>query len=170
MTQTATTTAIPDTATKFAAILDAWDARTLTDTNAVDLARLTGEHLSIRDAFLAHLISPDTSRDTIMDMATHPHRPDVAAGMYDILEREFNGGHIDAARLRRTAAAVAGITARVPADIPCTQVEAIAAYLLWWGGDARAATAHAAAALSSDETCSLAALIITAIQRDIMPA
>lgn len=163
------TTTNADTGTKLAAILDAWDSRTLTDTDAADLARLTSEHLSVRDAFLVHIIDPDTGRDAIMDMALHPHRPDVVAQMGRILTRGFTGGHVDAKRLAREGTNVADIAERVPADIPCAQLETIAAYLLWWAGDTHKAVTHALTALDIDETCSLAAIVIGAVRGNIMP-
>lgn len=168
MTRPATTT-ITDISTKLTAILDAWDSRTLTDQHAADLARLTNEHLSVRDAFIVHIIAPDTSRDTIMDAALHPHRPDMVTFMGHTLTREFTGGHVDTQRLAQEGANVAGIVQRVPDDIPCAQLETIAAYLLWWGGDTHAAMTHALTALAIDETCSLAAIVIGAVRRDIMP-
>lgn len=164
-----TTTTITDISTKLTAILDAWDSRTLTDIEAVNLARLTNEHLSVRDAFLVHIIAPDTGRDTIMDMALHPHRPDVAAQMGHILTREFTSGHVDARRLAQEGDNIAGILEHIPDDIPCAQLETIAAYLLWWAGDTHKAMAHALTALAIDETCSLAAIVIGAVRRDVMP-
>lgn len=70
---------------------------------------------------------------------------------------------------------IAGTTSllEVPSRWPGTysvHPHAAIAYLEWFAGDTGEALSHAMTALTIDEDCSLAAIVVTAIGRGIRPA
>lgn len=162
------TVTIEDIATALPGLFDAWDAREFSAQHASDLARFMNRKLSVRDAFVVHVISPKTSREDLMLLAIHPHTVRARTMMDRIITETFTSGDFDSVHVLREGQAMADLIPGIPADIPCANIESLTAYLLWWAGDLPDAMEHAAAALELDERCSLASIVIAAIQKGVV--
>ena len=162
------TVTIEDIATALPGLFDAWDAGEFSAQHTSDLARFMNRKLSVRDAFVVHVISPKTSREDLMLLAIHPHTVRARTMMDRIITGTFTSGDFDSVHVLREGQAMADLIPGIPADIPCANIESLTAYLLWWAGDLPDAMEHAAAALELDERCSLASIVIAAIRKGMV--
>lgn len=130
------------------------------------------EVYAIRDALIMSMIvRPDRCpKSLIMDFVTRPHMPKVVGRMDELLNEAFDEGVDDKAE-RRCRAGISMLKAMIRAVPERFQVHPLAmvAYGLWWMGDDQAAI-YALQALALDEDCSLAAIVLGAIDRGVSPS
>ena len=113
------TVTIEDIATALPGLFDAWDAGEFSAQHASDLARFMNRKLSVRDAFVVHVISPKTSREDLMLLAIHPHTVRAQTMMDRIITETFTSGDFDSVHVLREGQAMADLIPGIPADIPC---------------------------------------------------
>lgn len=126
--------------------------------------------LSLRDALIVSLIAPQTNRDQLMQLGVRPHRPANADYLGRVLSSTFDdvASKPDALRCSRGLGMLVQMVCSVP-DAYRVQPMAVIAYMLWWIGDAHAA-AYAVRTLALDERCTLALIVLTALEHGIAPA
>lgn len=138
------------------------------------------EVLSIRDALILTLLTgcgtgegraegQVMTRRMLVDIAAQPHSSEHARVMSDTLNRVFHTPQSPQAqsRCRRGLVLLKAICASVPEECR-VQALAMIAYISWWLGEA-GARAHALKALELDERCTLAAIVICALEQNIHP-
>ncbi|RYQ65496.1 hypothetical protein [Bifidobacterium pseudolongum] len=134
------------------------------------LADLLGQSLSFRDAFIAYILAPsEVSAEDMYLFESAPQSPETGNRMSAILNTRFTDGSkpdtdmFDRARdLMWIVAGVAGENTRCAA-----QTRAVVAYLYWWEGNDEEAIPAAMEALSLDEDCTLASIVMTAVVRNV---
>lgn len=148
------------------------DGGTLSHDHEDALAVGMGVSLAIRDALIVSLVSGPEGCDErrMVAFASRPHDPPNVRVMYRILRRAFDDEDavLDVDRCRRGLVMIDGIMSRVPGRLRA-QPMALSGYIHWWMGEKRG-LGLARAALAIDGTCSLAAIVTSAYDRDIFPA
>ena len=101
-----------------------------------------------------------------------PHTPRNAEWMETMLNNSFHGGVMpDEKRCRRAIDMLEAMTDLAGKDdgVYLAQPCAVIAYILWWRNDGHALE-WAFQSIALDEDCSLAAIVISAINRNVWPA
>ena len=126
--------------------------------------------LSLRDALIVSLIAQQADRDQLMQLGVRPHRPANADYLGRVLSSTFDdvARKPNALRCSRGLGMLVQMVCSVP-DAYRVQPMAVIAYMLWWIGDAHAA-AYAVRTLALDERCTLALIVLTALEHGIAPA
>lgn len=128
------------------------------------------EKLAFRDALIVSLVCPQADRDHLLELGVRPHRPQSVRYLCGVLDDTFRdpGTKPEGDRATRGFSMLTQILASVPENYQA-QPLAVLAYMLWWMGDARA-VADAVRALAYDERCTLAAIVLSAVEHGICPA
>lgn len=130
------------------------------------------ESLALRDAcIIPVIISSDRWDQTLlMQFATRAHTQYVGKTMGSMLRESFENSevHPEPLRVKNAVQALTWMAQNVeePYDV---QPLAVAAYFMWWCGMPQALPTALCAA-SRDESCTLAAIVVAAIERKIFPA
>lgn len=132
--------------------------------NAAIMCDAIAHDLALRDAIILRITAPALTRDEFRLLAEQPKSSEAR----ELTERTTmrvlqHHDTTDTTHITRIAHLL-GDEASQRRD---PQAHATAAYLMWFAGDDRGAAEHALTALSLDDTTTLAALVITAIQRGI---
>lgn len=129
------------------------------------------EVYAIRDAMIMSMIvRPERcSKSLLMDFITRPHMPRVVGRMDELLNEAFEEG-VDRKIEHRCLCGIAMLKALCHAVPERFQVHPLAmiAYGLWWMGNDHAAI-YALHALALDDECSLAAIVLGAVDRGVCP-
>ncbi|MBT1172122.1 DUF4192 domain-containing protein [Bifidobacterium sp. MA2] len=129
------------------------------------------ETLSIRDALILSMVldGEECDRDVMMDIIARPHAPEVAATVRDLMLGSLGEGRRpDMRRCRDGITMLSGMGLLVPHRMSAQPLASIA-YILWWLDDRRAPL-YALRSLEADDTCSLAALVLSAADHDVHPS
>ncbi|WP_291527687.1 DUF4192 domain-containing protein [Bifidobacterium sp. UBA744] len=126
--------------------------------------------VSMRDALIVSLISAQTDRERLMQLGVRPHRPANSSYLGRVLGSTFDDaeGRPDAPRCSRGLGMLVQMVRSVP-DAYGVQPMAVIAYVLWWVGDIHAG-AYAVRALAMDGRCTLALIVLAALEHGIAPA
>lgn len=148
---------------------------TLTKHSMETLAKTMRKNMAVRDSILVSVIcsnSPEYDMDKIRDYAFQPMRHDLVEWCERSMKWSFKhaGNETDKGKIAKAIKMLADITETVGDTNLKLQAQpfAIISYMLWWMGDKRAVLA-AMHALSIDEECSLAAIVVSAIHNDQWP-
>ena len=133
--------------------------------------------LAMRDALIISMVSsmdgdhPAASdKAVLIDLASRPHAPRNVQRMSRLLAQTFQDEHVHA-DIHRCAGGVRMLLQMIDV-IPqayAVQPHAVVAYVSWWMGDERAID-DARIALDSDDRCTLAAIVCSALRHGISPA
>jgi hypothetical protein len=130
------------------------------------------EALAIRDALIVSLVAGRGQCDMhrMVAFASHPHDPRNARSMYRLLRTAFEDEHaeLDRRRCHAGIAMMCDMADAVPGRFK-VQPLAVAGYILWWMGEAKALE-YALRALGLDQGCTLAAIVCSALEHGIGPA
>lgn len=136
------------------------------------LAVAMTQSLAVRDALLMSLVASDEAREsaTMRRFVIHPHDADSTRLMCRLLGRAFEDvqAHPDRAVCQAGLSMLWAMVDAVP-DRFAVQPLAMVAYVLWWSHDDRAGN-HAVRALSLDPGCTLAGIVMRALEHGIHPA
>lgn len=123
---------------------------------------LTGIHR--RDAAIVAIIDPAVTPDAVATLLERPSSEESRAIIATVTTRAMREPEIlDTPRIRRIAHGIAAEAA----SRNSSSLHATAAYLSWMIRDDREAADHALTALALDEDSSLAAIVLTLIDRRI---
>lgn len=130
------------------------------------------ETLSIRDALIVSLVAGGEAMGTtaMIEFASRPHDPKNVNLMCRLLAGAFEDEHAlpDMARSRLGIHALEPMLRLRPERFR-VQPAAVIAYVSWWAADARSAS-YALQALAIDGNCTLAAIVLSALEHGIRPA
>lgn len=136
------------------------------------LADLFGESIAFRDAFIAYVLAPsEVSEEDMYMFETAPHSPQAGNRMSAILNARFtDGAEHDADMFDRARELMWTVAGAARKNVRCAaQTRAVVSYLFWWEGNDADAAAAAVEALSLDDDCQLAAIMLTALMRGMHP-
>lgn len=125
--------------------------------------------LAVRDALILAAIRPDAvDADTMYAFAFTPHEPHTATLMSRLLTDAFDTGDgYEPQVIERFDELVKA--ASNEQDAPDAQCLAVRAYLAWWQRDRDTAMRYAVEALDISEDCTLAAIVLAAFSRGVLP-
>ncbi|WP_288805572.1 hypothetical protein [uncultured Bifidobacterium sp.] len=130
------------------------------------------ETLAIRDGLILSILAPEPGLDTdrLLDLCVRPNDASNVTVLCSILDAVFKdpATRPDEPRCQAGLAMLEAMADKVPPGFR-SQPLAVAAYVDWWSGGARA-SALAEGALDDDRSCSLAAIVLALIGRGIDPA
>lgn len=138
--------------------------------SVAELAAGMHEKLALRDALIVSLLCAGSQRAKLLELGARPHRPGSVAYLSRAMGDAFRDPKAvpDADRCERGLRVLGQIVRAVPADFR-VQPMAIIAYVLWWMGDPRS-VAYAALAAAGDGRCTLAGIVLSAVEQGIAPA
>ncbi|MCI1901569.1 MAG: hypothetical protein LKI93_02390 [Bifidobacteriaceae bacterium] len=134
------------------------------------LAVALHESMGLRDALILSIVSALPTEELI-EVAVHPTRPSTAHLVSSTLSSVFR----DASKVPQQAWCTScldlliEVHSKVPRDY-CVQPLAVMAYLLWWSGRPDEASGAALRSLSIDGECTLASIVLSAVEYGIVPA
>lgn len=156
--------------TEFARVHDYLHGRRPLDASLASVAAsMLSMRLAVRDALILAAIRPDTvDADTMYAFAFTPHEPHTATLMSRLLTDAFDTGDgYEPQVIERFDELVKA--ASNEQDAPDAQCLAVRAYLAWWQRDRDTAMRYAVEALDISEDCTLAAIVLAAFSRGILP-
>ncbi|KAB8288525.1 DUF4192 family protein [Bifidobacterium avesanii] len=138
--------------------------------SVASLAAGMREKLAFRDALIVSLLCRGVDRSQLMELAARPHRPESVRCLSRALNDAFRDA--DAAPDRRRCERGLKMLAQIARAVPPgwrVQPMTLVAYVLWWMGDPRAVV-YAVRVLADDERCTLAGIVLSAMEHGIAPA
>lgn len=160
----------------FAPAVDEWmdalaggEAR-LSEESLLHIAAGTRETLSMRDAMLVSILCPLT-RMSMKLLASDPHDVNSAKTVYDALNGVFRdpGTFPDAMRCATGLRLFSEVVEAVPRKDRAHPLACVA-YICWWMGFLDESRRCSDEALRIDPGCSLASIILTAAEFNVLPA
>ena len=146
------------------------DSEGLDDEAVAMLCIGVNETLSMRDALILSIMS-DISQESLIELVANPHAPRSAALVCKTLTDGFENSdnRPDAQRCQNGIDELARMVCVVPEAYSLQPLAALA-YVLWWVGQDEQALACALRALTLDDDCTMAAIVVCAVNRGVHPA
>ncbi|WP_300768458.1 hypothetical protein [uncultured Bifidobacterium sp.] len=128
------------------------------------------EFMSFRDSLIVSVVCMVDEVDSLLAMAAHPHDSASVSKMSEHLSRAFEDpeSRPDEERCVRAISILERMAAMAESS-QSAQPHAVIAYVMWWmgrdGARRRAESAH-----DADSSCSLASIVMSALDRGVFPA
>ena len=146
--------------------VDSQSTQTVSDTDSIRLVSAMNSDVTVRDAFIMAVISPELDVDELVGFATDPHSENSKTVMSDTLDGFFKHG--DPSYAKRGAILMENIITQNTGGKLDT-IHAVAGCLRWAAGDDEQALDHARMVPEDHESYHLAGITIMAILQNLHP-